>query len=72
VTTKGVTRVDRTTASFRVTRVEVYEKQAFPTVKVFAPTPIPELRLVTCGGDFDWSKHSYKSNVVVYARLVTG
>ncbi len=64
-----VTRVDGTTATFRVTRVETYEKQAFPTAAVFGPTPAAELRLVTCGGDFDWSKHSYKSNVVVYATL---
>jgi sortase (surface protein transpeptidase) len=65
-----VTRVDGTTATFRVARVETYEKQAFPTTAVFGPTPNAELRLVTCGGDFDWSKHSYKSNVVVFATLV--
>lgn len=65
-----VTRVDATTAVFRVTRVETYEKHAFPTASVFGPTPGVELRLVTCGGDFDWSKHTYKSNVVVYATLV--
>ena len=64
-----VTRVDGTTVTFRVARVETYEKQAFPTAAVFGPTPDAELRLVTCGGDFDWSKHSYKSNVVVYATL---
>ena len=65
-----VTRVDGPIATFRVARVETYEKQAFPTTAVFGPTPNAELRLVTCGGDFDWSKHSYKSNVVVYATLV--
>jgi hypothetical protein len=28
------------------------------------------LRLVTCGGDFDYSVHHYKSNVVVTAHPV--
>ena len=46
------------------------QPHAFPTASVFGPTPGIELRLVTCGGDFDWSKHTYKSNVVVYATLV--
>ena len=65
-----VTRVDGTSVTFRVARVASYEKQAFPTAEVFGPTPESELRLVTCGGDFDWKKHSYKANVVVYADRV--
>jgi len=65
-----VTRVDGTSVTFRVARVVSYEKQAFPTAAVFGPTSESELRLVTCGGEFDWKKHSYKANVVVYAERV--
>ena len=37
---------------------EVYDvvsapKTAFPTDRVYGDTPTPELRLITCGGEFD-------------------
>jgi sortase (surface protein transpeptidase) len=66
----AVRRKDGSVITFTVSRVETFAKQAFPTDRVFGPTTQSELRLVTCGGDFDWSKRSYKSNVVVYAALV--
>jgi hypothetical protein len=31
--------------------------------------PDAELRLITCGGTFDYARGSYLSNVVVYARM---
>jgi sortase (surface protein transpeptidase) len=62
-----VHRADGTTATFTVTRVALYPKSHFPTAAVYGPAPGPELRLITCGGTFDWSRHSYLSNVVVYA-----
>ncbi len=64
-----VTRADHRTAVFSVYGIEVYEKSAFPTDRVYDSTPTPELRLVTCGGGFSKSTHSYLGNVVVYARL---
>jgi hypothetical protein len=54
-----------------VTEVHEVPKAQFPTEAVYAPTPRPELRLVTCGGRFDRSVHSYVDNVVVDA-VVTG
>ena len=42
-------------------------KDAFPTQAVYGPTPGPELRLITCGGEFDHSARRYLSNVVVSA-----
>jgi hypothetical protein len=36
---------------------------------VYGPVPDAELRLITCGGTFDYARGSYLSNVVVYARL---
>ena len=41
----------------------------FPTAMVYGPVPDAELRLITCGGTFDYARGSYLSNVVVYARL---
>ena len=56
--------------TFRVTTVERYRKDQFPTDRVYRPTPGPELRLITCGGDFDRSLLSYRDNIVVYAIMV--
>jgi Sortase domain len=53
--------------SFRVTATKEYPKNQFPVVAVYGPTPDPQLRLITCGGDFDRSRRSYYDNVVVYA-----
>jgi hypothetical protein len=44
-------------------------KTAFPTDLVYSPTPVSELRLVTCGGTFDTAADSYRDNVVVEAVL---
>ncbi|WP_329012377.1 class F sortase [Micromonospora rifamycinica] len=52
---------------FRVTRTLRTPKDAFPTATVYGPTPGPELRLITCGGDFDRHVRHYRDNVVVFA-----
>jgi Sortase domain len=62
-----VRRADGTLAVFEVTRVLSYAKDDFPTAAVYGPVPDPELRLITCGGTFDYSTRSYLSNTVVYA-----
>jgi sortase (surface protein transpeptidase) len=64
-----VDRADGTTARFAVTGVGRYPKRDFPTESVYGPTPRAELRLVTCGGEFDRSARSYLDNVVVTAVL---
>ncbi|MFI5925197.1 class F sortase [Micromonospora sp. NPDC051543] len=55
--------------SFRVTGSLRTRKDEFPTATVYGPTPGPELRLVTCGGDFDRRRGHYRDNVVVFAVL---
>jgi hypothetical protein len=65
-----VKRADGTTAEFRVTSVQTYLKDHFPTQTVYSPTPDAELRLITCGGAFDPATHHYLSNIVVYASEV--
>jgi Sortase domain len=53
--------------TFRVTAVTRHPKDRFPTAEVYGPTPAAELRLVTCGGQFDRRRGHYRDNVVVFA-----
>jgi len=62
-----VRRSDGSTVEFRVTAVQSYLKDHFPTQAVYGPTPDAELRLITCGGAFDSATGHYLSNIVVYA-----
>jgi sortase (surface protein transpeptidase) len=55
---------------FEVRETEQHPKDAFPTERVYAGTPGPELRLITCGGVFDRTERSYRDNVIVYAERV--
>jgi len=65
-----VRRADGTLVEFRVTSVQTYLKDRFPTEEVYGPVPDPELRLITCGGAFDTATGHYLSNIVVYATEV--
>ncbi len=53
-----------------LTAVARYPKDAFPTAKVYGPTADPQLRLITCGGDFDRGTGHYVDNVVAFGHLV--
>lgn len=66
-----VTRADGTVAVFEVERVAEYQKDHFPTQAVYGNIDHAGLRLITCGGTFNYSIHSYESNIVVYAALVS-
>lgn len=65
-----VDRADGTTATFVVDTAERYPKDDFPTVKVYGSTPDAQIRLITCGGDFDRATGHYVDNTVVYGHLV--
>lgn len=62
-----VQRADGSEVRFRVTSVESFPKDQFPTASVYGPVPRPELRLITCDGAFDRSIGHYLDNLVVYA-----
>ena len=64
-----VERYDGRVAVFEIYGVEVYSKNDFPGVQVYADTGQPELRVITCGGGYTRAG-GYDGNVVVYARLV--
>jgi hypothetical protein len=65
-----VDREDGTAARFRVTSVQQFPKDAFPTDAVYADIDHSGLRLITCGGSFDGQARSYRDNLVVFADLV--
>ncbi len=64
-----VQRADGRTATFTVRRVEQYSKDRFPTDTVYGDVDTAQLRLITCGGEFDSAARSYRDNIVVYAEL---
>ena len=67
----SIARSDHSVAVFEVERVVEYPKSHFPTLDVYGNTDHAALRLITCGGRFDLSAHSYEDNIVVYASLVS-
>jgi hypothetical protein len=60
---------DGITAVFRVTGVRKYAKSRFPAREVYRAPGYAALRLITCGGTFDYATRSYLSSVVVFASL---
>jgi hypothetical protein len=68
--TISVTEQNGQVLSFVVDDVRDYAKDHFPTRTVYGPTPTPELRLISCTGEFDRSSQSYLNNLVVSAHLV--
>ncbi|MFF0029770.1 class F sortase [Streptomyces avermitilis] len=67
--TFDVRRSDGITATFRVDDVENFSKDDFPDERVYADTADAQVRLITCGGDYDRSAKDYTENVVVFAHL---
>ena len=68
--TIDVTREDSSVITFKVDTVRQVPKAQFPTREIYGPTPVPTLRLITCGGRFDRAAGHYEDNVVVFATLV--
>jgi hypothetical protein len=66
-----VRRANGTLAAFRVTLVRSYLKTKFPTQAVYGAVPNAQLRLITCGGTFDYETGHYLSNTIVFASLVS-
>jgi hypothetical protein len=57
------------TAIFRVTGVREYLKSNFPVQAIYGATGYAALRLITCGGAFDYATGHYLSSTVVFASL---
>ena len=69
--TIDVTLADGTTAIFRVTGVREYLKSNFPAKAIYGATDYAALRLITCGGVFDYATGHYLSSTVVFASLAS-
>jgi hypothetical protein len=69
--TIDVTLADGVTAIFRVTGVRDYLKTHFPAKAIYGSTNYPALRLITCGGVFDYNTGHYLSSTVVFASLAS-
>ena len=65
-----VTRKDGSTPVFRVTRVQQFPKDQFPTKAVYGDIDHAGLRLITCGGPFNRQSGHYEDNVVAFADLL--
>lgn len=59
----------RRSLQFVVTGATRVPKDRFPTNLVYARTPLPTLRLITCGGRFNSATRHYVDNYLVFARL---
>ena len=64
-----VDSADGRSTRFAVTRLQQVRRDDFPTKEVYGPTRVPELRLLTCGGDFDEDAREYEDNLIVYASV---
>ena len=65
-----IDREDGTTVTYVVEASERHGKDVFPTEAVYGATEQPTLRLVTCGGEFDYDIRSYEDNFIVFATIV--
>ncbi|NRQ33223.1 class F sortase [Nonomuraea sp. NN258] len=62
--TVKVERSDGKVVEYKVDAVEQVSKHDFPAQRVYVEDG---LKLVTCGGKFDYAKGEYEDNVIVYA-----
>jgi hypothetical protein len=69
--TIDVTLADGETGIFRVTGVREYLKDEFPAKIIYSDTNFAALRLITCGGAFDYATGHYLSSTVVFASLTS-
>ncbi|MGI5284169.1 class F sortase [Nonomuraea polychroma] len=65
--TVKVERSDGKTVTYKVDSIEQVHKDSFPTRRVYVEEG---LRLVTCGGKFDYAQGEYLDNIIVYASQV--
>ncbi|MEU4261971.1 class F sortase [Streptomyces sp. NPDC025273] len=65
----SITREDGIVTVFKVDSVETFSKANFPNERVYADNGTAQLRLITCGGEYDKKEKDYKDNVVVFAHL---
>lgn len=66
----SLTGLDGSEFEYEVYKIEDHAKAEFPTVDVFGVTMRDEVRLVTCGGEYNAAIGRYVDNLVVFAARV--
>jgi len=66
-----VTLADGVTAIFRISGVRRYLKVDFPAKTIYGAADYAALRLITCGGTFDYATRHYLGSTVVFASLTS-
>lgn len=66
-----INRQDGNTARFVIEKIGQFPQSNFPSATVYGHTDRAELRLITCGGEFNRLTGQYSDNIVVFASLVT-
>lgn len=64
-----ITRADGSVLIFKVYKVRTVPKSQFPSSEVYGNVQRPELRLITCTGDFIGGQVGYADQGIVYAAL---
>ncbi|MBR8640120.1 class F sortase [Streptomyces tuirus] len=65
-----VVRADGRKATFVVDDADSFDKDDFPSERVYGDTPDAQVRLITCAGAYDRKARDYTENLVVFAHLV--
>jgi hypothetical protein len=65
-----ISRQDGRMAVFEVTAVRTYPKERLPPDEVYGDFREPELRLITCGGEWVGGEAGYADSVIVFATLI--
>jgi hypothetical protein len=52
-----------------VDSLETFDKDDFPSERVYGDADRAEVRLITCAGDYDRKAKDYTDNLVVFAHL---
>ena len=63
---------DGTELVFIVQDVHTYSEDSVPMAKLLAPSTVPGVVLITCGGDWDPVAHLFSTRIVVTATLSSG
>jgi hypothetical protein len=64
-----ISREDNSTAIFTVDDIVEFPQESFPSDKVYGNINYSGLRIITCGGVYNYLSGRYSNNVVVFASL---
>ena len=65
-----VSRVKRPPVHYVIEDLGTWAKANFPSEIVYGPTPISEIRLITCGGVFNRATGHYADNIIAFGRMI--